>query len=126
MVGNNANQERCLCPIVYTENIGELNSAFIALGVCRSKRFQNALTKIEGFGNILTAENVAIGGVNYWRTVSFVKTKKSSINISFPYLQNDSVLKNPIAIFIDGIISIDAIEELVEKISEELIKENQA
>jgi len=111
-------------PIIYTENVAALALAIASLAGCRGKKLKNALAGIKGFNAIRVAKDVTVGGIIYWRTLSFVKEGGSCINISIPYVRSDSALDNPIAIFVNGIVGIDNIEALVGRISEELIKEN--
>jgi len=124
MAGNKMNPEEHLCSIVYAGNTGELDSAIVALNGCRGKKLKNALAKVEGFSDIRVAKDIVVYGIKYWRTVSFLKKEGGCVNISIPY-DNGSGLERPIAIFKNSIAGIDAIEALVGRISEELIKENQ-
>ncbi len=102
-----------------------LNSAFIRLNTCRIARFHKAIAKVTGFGKASIAEDVLVNDIKYWRTVTFSQEGERNINISFPYLNDKSVLKSPIEFFADSIVDINAVEALARRITEELIKANQ-
>lgn len=105
--------------------VAGLNSVFTRLNTCRIARFHKAIARVTGFGKVFIAEDILVNGIKCWRTVTFSIQGERNINISFPYLNDKSVLKSPIEFFADSIVNVNAVESLVRRITEELIKANQ-